>query len=160
MMNFLNDKFKNMGRDAFIKNAALACLVADLLNMLYIHFYWFKERFSPSFIRSVLELNGLNTQAMSDTSILQYKFLLIGSVTNVLIIFLGFHAFIYFLFIKEVKWTTKYIGGYCLSAVLLTVVELFVFRDSLTSWSLILILSSFFYFCIFRGIKYFKIQER
>jgi hypothetical protein len=159
MMNLLNDKFKNMGREAFIKNAALACFIADLLNMIYVHFYWFQHRLSIDFIRSALNMNGINSQMMSDSSIMQYKFLLVGSVTNILLIFLAFHGFIYFLFIKKAKWTAKYIGGYCLSAVILTLLELFIFRNQLSPWTLLLLLSAIFYFIIFRGIKYFKIQE-
>ena len=149
-----------MGKEAFIKNAALLCLIADVLNLIYVNFYWFQQRFTPQFIRTIFQAKGIDTASMTNTTILQYKYLLISSVSNVLIIFLGVHAFIYFLFIKKVRWPAKYIGGYCLSAVILTGLELFLFRNSLSSWSLLLMFTALLYFIIFKGIKFLKIQEQ
>jgi hypothetical protein len=160
MISFLNDKFKKLGKTQFIKNAALLCLIADALNLFYIQFYWLQERLSEGFLRSVLSLNGVNTATMRSQDIMNYKYLLVGSLSNVLVGFIFVHAIIYFLFYKRKKWTAKYIGGYTLSAVLLTIVELIVFRYDLNAWSLFLITSALIYGYIFWGIKYFKIQEQ
>jgi hypothetical protein len=160
MISFLNDKFKKLGKSQFIKNAALLCLIADALNLFYIQFYWLKVRFSEDFLRSVLAINGVNAATLRSEDVLSYKYLLVGSLSNVLVGFIVVHAFIYFLFYKRKKWTAKYIGGYTLSAVLLTILELIVFRNDLSSWSLFLISSALIYGYVFLGIKYFKIQER
>ncbi len=160
MISFLNDKFKKQGKSQFIKNAALLCLIADALNLFYIQFFWFQYRFTEGFLRSVLSINGVNTTNLSSQDVLNYKYLLTGSLSNVLVGFIFVHAIIYFLFYKRKKWTAKYIGGYTLSAVLLTLLELVVFRGDINAWSLFLISSAVIYAYIFLGIKYFKIQER
>lgn len=160
MISFLNDKFKKQGKSRFIKSAALLCLIADALNLFYIQFYWFQERFSEEFLRSVLSLNGVNAAVLSREDILNYKYLLTGSLSNVLVGFIFIHIIIYFLFYKRKKWTAKYIGGYTLSAVLLTLLELIILRGDINAWSSFLITSAVIYAYIFLGIKYFKIQEQ
>lgn len=160
MMNFLNTKFQNIGKDSFIKLAALACLIADLLNIFYIQYYWFENRFSLEFIRNVFRLQGFDVRHLSNNTIEQYKYVLISSVSNVLIVFLGVHALIYFLFIKQKNWTKKYIGGYCLSAVILTGVELLLLIGEFSPWQSLLIISALIYLFVFKGIKFFKIQEQ
>lgn len=160
MISFLNDKFKKLGKTQFIKNAALLCLFADILNLIYIQFYWLQIRLSEDFLRSALALNGLNPTTLRTQDIMNYKYLLTGSLSNVFAGFIVVHAFIYFLFYKRIKWTSKYVGGYTLSAVLLTTLELIMLRSDLSTWSALLVASALIYAYIFWGIKYFKIQEQ
>ena len=160
MINLINDKFNNIPRSTFFKRSAFICFLADTMNLVYINSYWLKDRLDLKSLKRILSFNGLNSQIISNSDLQNYRYILIGSITNTLMIFTAVHIVIYYLLSREKNWTKKYVGGYCLSAVLLTITQIYAFIDNLNSWSILLIISSFMYLYVFMGLKYFKKQEQ
>lgn len=148
-----------MGLAKTLQLGAITCFVSDVLNLLYINFYWFKVRFNSEFLAKVLTFHGVNAATISPEDIANYKYMLIGSLTNMLFLFLFVHTILYYLFSKNKKWARKYVGGYCLSATLLTLLELVFFRSELTAWSLVLPITAFLYLTAFIGHKSFELDQ-
>ncbi len=159
MISFLNDKFKKDGKKKFLSQAALLCLISDIINIGYLNFYFFQKKITTTFLINAGAIQGLNLSSLPRQDLLAYRHLLISTLANVFLGFLVYHAIVYFKLAKDKKWAKKYVYGYVITGGVLTLIEIPSLLSDHLFWGLCMIVTASIYAYTFLGIKFFKKQE-
>lgn len=156
MLSFLNDKFQKDGKKKFLSKAALFILISDMINIVYLNLYWFEKKITIPFLVKAASIQGVNLLNLPRQDLVAYRQLLISTFANVFIGFLVYHAFVYFKFARDKQWAKKYVHGYALTGLILTLIELPSVLSDHIFWGLAMILTASIYAYCFLGIRYFK----
>lgn len=159
-MNFLNEKYKNLGKSKFLTLAALLCFMSDIGNVTYINVYWLGERLKDRFLGNVFALQGIDIRMMTPYQLKAYKEILFNSLGFMFMFFMAYHIIVYFKMSRDKLWAKKYVYGYALTGTFLTLFELpMLIQDNLL-WAIFMILTTIIYIYTFLGIKFFKKEEQ
>jgi hypothetical protein len=108
------------------------------------------------FISLIAQAKGIPAGQLSFHDSQMFQNMLLSSLSFAFALILLFNLIIYLLAMKEFKWPVKYINGYCLSAAILSIVELVSYLYAGEGLNFVTLLTMISYFFVYRGYVIFK----
>lgn len=160
MLNFLNNKYKKLGPGRLHLQISILGFFADTSALLYINWFALDKYLSRDVLALNFALHGIDINQMPPGQLANYKEILINSMGTTLALFLAFHAIVYYMFFKGKLWARKYVFGYTLTTVLLSIIEGVLVVPSEPAWGAALIAMTLVYFYMHMGVRFIKKQEQ
>jgi hypothetical protein len=107
-------------------------------------------------ISLILVAQGISPSEVSRGNIKMIQDMMISSMSLAFVFILIFNFIIYILAMKEIKYPVKYVHGYCLSAALLSVLELATYIFNGQGFNFVTFITMISYFIVWQGYSYFK----
>lgn len=160
MIDKLNSIFKKIEQKKFYFYAPILCFLTDIALIFYISNNILPRLVNTRMIKAVLLARGTSINQLSPDSISFLIQMISTSMRGALGIILIINFIIFMLALKKFKFGLKYISGYCLSAAILSIIEITGYIISGEGFSLITFVTMISYFLIYWGYRYFsKMKE-
>ena len=156
MKAYLNEKFIKLGEKKFYLFGPLASLLSDLILIYYISAIFMPRMLSDKLLLKIIQTQyGPNMVPALDALQLIRETSSSG-MTIILFGFFLFHCVIAYNCYKRSAGSIKYLKGYTLSAVLLSIVELLTYLVKLHEFNIFTFMTMSLYFFTYYGLHYFE----
>ncbi len=159
MIRILNQKLDLITANKFRYLGPIISLASDLLLINYINKVLLPLMITNELIYQVAQFRGVDPNSISIDSIEAIKQATHSSMSTAIFYLILYHIIIYLLCMKNIKWATTYIKGYCFSAAFLSVFEIVGIYNITGRIYYITPITMLLYFFVYYGYKYFKKKE-
>jgi hypothetical protein len=156
MIAIFDTQLKKFGPKKFHFFGPILCFLTDIALILYVSKYMLPKLINHHFILLILKAKSIPASQLSISDSEMFQNMLLSSLSLAFTFILFFNLVIYLLGIKQNKWAVKYINGYCLSAAILSIVELASYLLSGEGINFVTLFTMLSYFIIHRGYFLFK----
>lgn len=159
-MKKLNDYFKNLPYSNFLIISAVIIYISDFLNIFYINMHFLPTKIDVNYVRRVMMMQGTDPSQFDTLYLEELRMVIVNTMSNVFYFFLIYHAFVYFMYIKDKSFARKYVYGYALTGAILTIIELPFLVQRHIGWALAMLITTIIYIYVWYGQRYYKKNKK
>lgn len=159
-MNIIFKKlFLSLSEKKFYFFAPIVLFITDIALIFYISKYMLPKLINHQFISMILKAQQLGSAPIRVQDSKMFQDMILSSMSLAFSLILIFNLLIYLMAMKKMKWPLKYVHGYCLSAALLSIIEIASYIYNGSGLNIVTIMTMISYYTIYEGYNFFKKSE-